>query len=102
MVTPDSHGDLKGEEDPMGLIRKALFIGTAGAVAPNSKKQRVAKQTLAAVQGKSTAEVEHAGTRRAALGITGAPRRRGGPTEADVEWARARLARLNGQDPGQS
>jgi hypothetical protein len=29
----------------MGLIRKALFLTTPGLVSPNSKKQRVAKQT---------------------------------------------------------
>ena len=47
----------------MGLIRKSLHIATAGAVAPNSKKQRVAKQQLAALQGKSEAEVRRAGGR---------------------------------------
>jgi len=31
--------------DDMGLIRKSLAIGTVGVVNPNSKKQRVAKQT---------------------------------------------------------
>lgn len=52
----------------MGLIRKALFASTGGIVAPNSKKQRVAKQTLAAIQGCSDQEVELTGTRRQALG----------------------------------
>jgi hypothetical protein len=47
----------------MGLIRKSLFLGTGGIVAPNSKKQRTALQTLAAVQGKSEAEVRRTGGR---------------------------------------
>jgi hypothetical protein len=47
----------------MGLIRKALHVGTVGAVAPNSKKQRVAKQTLAAAQGASPEQVKRAGGR---------------------------------------
>jgi hypothetical protein len=36
----------------MGLIRKTLFAATAGAVNPNSRKQRTAAQTRAAVAGK--------------------------------------------------
>jgi hypothetical protein len=47
----------------MGLIRKSLFLGTGGLIAPNSKKQRTAKQQLAALQGKSDAEVRRAGGR---------------------------------------
>ena len=47
----------------MGLIRKGLHIATVGGIAPNSKKQRVAKQQLAALQGKSEAEVRRAGGR---------------------------------------
>jgi hypothetical protein len=30
----------------MGMIRKSLFVLSAGAVRPSSKKQRVAKATL--------------------------------------------------------
>jgi hypothetical protein len=37
----------------MGLIRKSLWLGTGGVIAPNSKKQRRQKQILAAIQGKS-------------------------------------------------
>jgi hypothetical protein len=57
----------------MGFIRKTLFTATMGAVAPYSRKQRVAAQTLAAVAGKSREEVERAGTRRAAFGFDGTP-----------------------------
>jgi hypothetical protein len=52
----------------MGLIRKSLFVVTAGVVAPWSKKQKVAAQTLAAIRGASAERVERTGTRRAALG----------------------------------
>jgi hypothetical protein len=48
----------------MGFIRKTLSLSTAGAVAPYSRKQRVAAQTLAVIQGKCVAEVERTGTRR--------------------------------------
>jgi hypothetical protein len=34
----------------MGLIRKSLYLGTGGLVAPNSKKQRQQKQVLAAMR----------------------------------------------------
>lgn len=47
----------------MGLIRKSFHVATVGAVAPNSKKQRVAKQQLAALQGKTPAQVRRAGGR---------------------------------------
>ena len=66
----------------MGLIRKALFVSTGGVVAPNSRKQRVAMQTLAAIQGRSDEEVELIGTRRQSLGLTGASLRR--PTISQV------------------
>jgi hypothetical protein len=68
----------------VGLIRKSLFVAT-GVVAPNSKKQRTALKTLAAVQGKSAAEIRLAGTRRAALGASAAPasRRGGAPVDGD-------------------
>ena len=56
----------------VGLIRKVLFVSTGGVVAPNSKKQRVAKQTLAAIQGRDDEDAELIGTRRQALGLTGA------------------------------
>lgn len=47
----------------MGLIRKSLFLASGGIVAPNSKKQRNQRQSLAAAQGKSDAEVRRAGGR---------------------------------------
>jgi len=47
----------------MGLIRKSLFLGTGGIVAPNSKKQRAQKQVLAALQGQSPEQVRRAGGR---------------------------------------
>jgi hypothetical protein len=47
----------------MGIVRKSLFVGTGGLVAPNSKKQRNQRQILAALQGKSAAEVRRAGGR---------------------------------------
>jgi hypothetical protein len=47
----------------MGLIRKSLYLGTGGVVAPNSKKQRQQKQVLAALQGATPEEVKRAGGR---------------------------------------
>ncbi len=47
----------------MGLIRGALHIATYGAVSPKSKKQRTASKQLAAMQGKSEAEIKIAGSR---------------------------------------
>jgi hypothetical protein len=47
----------------MGLIRGALHLATYGAVSPKSKKQRMASRQLAAMQGKSEAEVKIAGSR---------------------------------------
>ena len=47
----------------MGLIRGALHIATYGAVSPKSKKQRTASMQLAALQGKSEAEIKIAGSR---------------------------------------
>jgi hypothetical protein len=47
----------------MGLIRKSLHVATLGAVSPTSKKQRVASQTLAAIQGGTPAQVRRAGGR---------------------------------------
>jgi hypothetical protein len=47
----------------MGLIRKSLHVATVGAVAPNSKKQRVAKRTLVAIQGGTPEQVRRAGGR---------------------------------------
>jgi hypothetical protein len=61
----------------MGLIRKSLHIATAGVVAPNSKKQRVQRQILAAVQGQSPAQVRRAGGRyEHSLATVGMPTRR--------------------------
>lgn len=48
----------------MGFIRKTLFAVTGGAVSPNSKKQRLQMQVVAAAQGKSEEEVRRAGGRR--------------------------------------
>lgn len=81
----------------MGMIRKTLFGATLGAVAPSSKKQRTAKQTLAAVQGEPAAVVARTGTRRGALYGT-APRasRRSGVAYALAQNAE-REARRNGQ-----
>jgi hypothetical protein len=73
----------------MGFIRKALILSTAGAVSPNSKKQRTPAQTLAAVQGKGEDVVERAGTRRAAL------RFRGGRSKLTVDndpWTAGEIA----------
>jgi hypothetical protein len=47
----------------VGLIRKSLHVASLGAVAPNSRKQRVALQQLAALQGKSPEEVRRVGGR---------------------------------------
>ena len=47
----------------MGLIRKTLRVATYGGVAARSKKQRTQAQILAAVQGKSEAEIAAAGAR---------------------------------------
>jgi hypothetical protein len=47
----------------MGLIRGALHLATYGAVSPKSKKQRMASMQLAALQGKSEAEIKIAGSR---------------------------------------
>jgi hypothetical protein len=47
----------------MGLIRGTLHLATYGAVSPKSKKQRMASRQLAAMQGKSEAEIKAAGGR---------------------------------------
>lgn len=47
----------------MGLIRKSLYLASGGIVAPNSRKQRVAKQQLAALQGATPQEVRQRGGR---------------------------------------
>jgi hypothetical protein len=47
----------------MGLIRKSLYLGTGGVVAPNSRKQRMALKQLAALKGRSEAEIRRAGSR---------------------------------------
>jgi hypothetical protein len=83
----------------MGMIRKALFAGTLGAVAPSSKKQRIARQTLAAVQGKSEAEVARTGTRRGALYGT-APRERHGGLAYALARQAERTAARTGQAAG--
>lgn len=57
----------------MGLIRKSLYLGTSGLVAPNSKKQRQQKQILAAIQGATPAEVKRAGGRYDFNGFWGQP-----------------------------
>ena len=57
----------------MGLIRKSLFLTTAGLVAPNSRKQRVQMQQLAALQGATDEEVRLRGGRGDAAGFLGLP-----------------------------
>jgi Short C-terminal domain len=47
----------------VGLLRKSLYLGTSGIVAPNSKKHRMAMKQLAALQGRSEAEIRRAGGR---------------------------------------
>lgn len=47
----------------MGLIRGTLSLATYGAVSAKSKKQRTAGMQLAALQGKSEAEIKAAGGR---------------------------------------
>jgi len=47
----------------MGLIRRSLHIATGGMVAPNSKKQKLIRQQLAALQGKTPEEVKRTGGR---------------------------------------
>ena len=47
----------------MGLIRKSLYLGTGGVVAPNSKKHRDQMKMLAALQGATPAEIKRAGGR---------------------------------------
>ena len=47
----------------VGLIRKSLYLGTGGVVSPSSKKQRYAKQTLAAIQGGTPEQIRRAGGR---------------------------------------
>jgi hypothetical protein len=44
----------------MGLIRRSLHIATGGAIAPNSKKQRLIRQHLAELRGKTPEEVRRA------------------------------------------
>lgn len=57
----------------MGLIRKSLYLGTGGLVAPNSKKQRQQAQILAAMQGATPKEVRRAGGRYDFDGFWGQP-----------------------------
>ena len=47
----------------MGLIRKSLFLGTGGLVAPNSRKQRLQMQQLAALPGGTQQEIRRRGGR---------------------------------------
>jgi hypothetical protein len=47
----------------MGLIRKSLYLGSGGLVAPHSKKQRMQLQQLAALRGASPEEIKRAGGR---------------------------------------
>lgn len=48
----------------MGLIRKTLAVGTLGVVKGSSKKQRVAKGTLKAIEAQNELLAEHAPTER--------------------------------------
>jgi hypothetical protein len=47
----------------MGLIRKSLYVASGGIVAPHSRKQRIAMQQLAALQGATPQEVRQRGGR---------------------------------------
>jgi Short C-terminal domain len=53
----------------MGLIRKSLYLTTGGVVAPNSKKQRLQMQQLAALQGATPEEIKRAGGRDDPFGL---------------------------------
>jgi hypothetical protein len=55
----------------VGLIRKSLFLGTGGLVAPSSKKQRVQMQQLAALQGATPEEIRQRGGRNDTDGFLG-------------------------------
>jgi hypothetical protein len=57
----------------MGLIRKSLYLGTGGLVAPNSKKQRQQKQILAAMRDATPSEIKRAGGRYDFNGFWGQP-----------------------------
>ncbi|MDA8322601.1 MAG: SHOCT domain-containing protein [Actinomycetota bacterium] len=57
----------------MGLIRKSLYLTTGGLVAPNSRKQRIQMQQLAALQGATDEEVRRRGGRGDVAGILGLP-----------------------------
>jgi hypothetical protein len=57
----------------MGLIRKSLYLTTGGLVAPNSRKQRVQMQQLAAMQGATDEEIRRRGSRGDAAGFLGLP-----------------------------
>ena len=84
----------------MGLIRKSLYLGTGGVVAPHSRKQRVAMKQLAALQGRGEAEVRRAGGRsdfagfwdasQAGKGVPPAPRKRkpAGPAPSEEDLRR--------------
>lgn len=68
----------------MGLIRKTLYLGTGGAVAPHSKKQRVSLQQLAALQGASPEQVRRTGGRYDFdSAVTGTPRVQTGQSAQD-------------------
>jgi hypothetical protein len=47
----------------MGLLRKTLWLSTAGVIAPNSKRQKRDARLLAATQGATPREVRRAGGR---------------------------------------
>jgi hypothetical protein len=55
----------------MGLIRKSLYLGTGGLVGPNSKKQRLQMQQLAALQGATPQEIKRRGGRYDFDGLVG-------------------------------
>ena len=57
----------------MGIIRKSLYLASGGLVAPNSRKQKLAMQQLAALQGATPEEVRRRGARSDYDGFFGLP-----------------------------
>lgn len=47
----------------MGLLRKIAYLGSGGIVGPRSKRERDQIRMIAAIQGKSAAEIRRAGGR---------------------------------------
>jgi len=85
-----------GEEWRDGLIRKSLILGTGGLVAPNSKKQRLQMQQLAALQSATPEEIRQRGGRNDVADCWAGSRVR--PEQAvvpaDAEWVRSGRRRV--------